>query len=61
MKQKFAWAVVTRSGKLAMFSGQCPIYWLRYVAQRECNLRTRSAKDDTAFHVEKITLLPVYR
>lgn len=61
LKQSFAWAIVTTDGKLALFTGQCPIYWLRQVAQRECNQRTRTAKDDEAYHVEKVSIVPVYR
>ncbi len=61
MKQKFAWAIVEKRGNLAVLSGQCSIYWLRHVAQRQCNQLTRNAKDDEAFRVEKVTILPVYR
>lgn len=61
LKQSFAWAIVTPNGQLALFGGQCPIYWLRKVAQRECNQRTRAEKDDEAYHVEKVSVLAVYR
>lgn len=63
MKQQFAWAIVTGAGKLAWFKGQCPIYWLRKVAQAECNRQTRTSKvcGGGECHVEKVSVLPVFR
>jgi hypothetical protein len=61
LQQSFAWAIVTRAGQLARLSNVCPIYWRRYVAQHECNRQTRLAKNDDAFHVEKVSILAVHR
>ena len=61
LKQSFQWAIVTRRGAMLLASGQCPIYWHRNVAQRECNQWTKAAKDDEAYHVEKVTVLAVHR
>lgn len=61
LKQSFQWAIVTRKGKLLLVNGQCPIFWRRDVAQRECNRWTKADKDEDAYHVEKVTVLAVYR
>jgi hypothetical protein len=58
LKQSFQWAIVTRHGKLAVFSGQCPIFWSRKVAKEE--LASWVVKHDE-FHIEKVTVLAVHR
>lgn len=61
LKQSFAWAVVTKAGTLALFSGQCPIFWKRAVAQAFCDQHTRRSNTNMVFHVEKVTVLAVSR
>ena len=61
MKQMFAWAIVDRRDNVALWDGQCPIYWHRKVAYRERNDRNKVAKDDDAYRVVKVTVLPVHR
>lgn len=57
LKQSFAWAIVTRRGTLALFSGQCPLFWTRKVATAA--LAEWVTKPGT-FHVEKVTVLAVH-
>jgi hypothetical protein len=56
MKSTYAYAIVDHRGTLAVLSGQCHIYWLRRVAQAECNKLTFTARNDHAFRVIKVVI-----
>lgn len=32
-----AWAVINRAGKIEIWNGQCPVFWLRRVARDTAN------------------------
>ncbi len=64
LKQTFGWAIVTQRGRLMLFSQQCPIYFRRNRAQAACDRQNRAVRavgGDWTFHVEKVTILAVYR
>ena len=58
LKQSYQWALVTPRGYLALFNGQCPIYWSRRVANQECNRRNENGGSYT---VDRVTVLAVHR
>lgn len=50
-----AWAVIEKRGdKLALFSSEVPIYWLRKVAQARADKFNDGGAQDV--HVEKVTI-----
>ena len=49
-----AWAVIeNRGNKLALFSGEIPVYWLRKVAQRRADYYNNGVNHT---HVEKVLI-----
>ena len=59
MKQQFAWAVVERdSDKLAVLTSQCPIFWLKHIAEHE---RQRQDGYRKTHRVVKVIINEVYK
>jgi hypothetical protein len=61
MTGRTQWAIIdARTGKLVLFSGQCPVFWLRKVAKRYLTEHATQYEARAVFKVVKVCVTRLY-